>query len=93
LHVHQLDLNDNRFGATLLHARYLRMFESCAFMEATMGNNSTQGWAVLILMLAFTSLSVSLFYEGSIVFLVLAVVIMAGAISLFRKAKALEDQR
>lgn len=57
-----------------------------------MGNNSTQGWAVLILMLAFTFLSLSLFYGGSIVFLVLAVVTMAGAITLFRKAKALETQ-
>ena len=57
-----------------------------------MGNNSTQGWAVLTLMLAFTSLSISLFYGGSILFFVLALVIMAGAISLFRKAKALENQ-
>jgi hypothetical protein len=61
-------------------------------MEATMGNNSTQGWAVLILMLAFTCLSVSLFYGGSVIFLVLAVAMMAGAISLFLKAKALENQ-
>ena len=57
-----------------------------------MGNNSTQGWAVLILMLAFTFLSLSLFYGGSILFLVLAVASMAGAISLFRKAKELESR-
>jgi len=58
----------------------------------TMGNNSTQGWAVLILMLAFTFLSISLFYGGSILFLVLAVASLAGAISLFRKAKELENR-
>ena len=56
-----------------------------------MGNNSTQGLGVLILCLAFTFLSISLFYEGSIVFLVLAVVTMAGSIVVFRKAKALEQ--
>ena len=56
-----------------------------------MGSNSTQGWAVLVLLLAFTWLSISLFYEGSIVFLLLAVVTMAGAIALFRKAKPLEN--
>jgi hypothetical protein len=58
-----------------------------------MGSNSTQGWAVLVLLLAFTALSISLFFEGSIVFLLLAVVTMAGAIALFRKAKPLEHQR
>jgi hypothetical protein len=61
-------------------------------MEATMGNNSTQGWAVLVLMLAFTWLSLSLFYDGNIVFLLLAIVTMAGSISLFRKAKVLEER-
>jgi len=58
-----------------------------------MGNNSMQGWAVLVLLLAFTWLSISLFQEGSIVFLLLAVVTMAGSIALFLKAKPLEDQR
>ena len=57
-----------------------------------MGNNSTQGLAVLILLVAFTFLSVSLFYGGSILFLVLAVATMAGSIVLFLKAKALEQQ-
>jgi hypothetical protein len=33
-----------------------------------------------------------LFYGGSILFLVLAVASMAGAISLFRKAKELENR-
>ena len=57
-----------------------------------MGSNSTQGWALLVLLLAFTFLSISLFYGGSIVFLLLAVVTMAGSIAMFRKAKPLEDQ-
>jgi hypothetical protein len=61
-------------------------------MEATMGNNSLQGWAVLTLMLAFTWLSISLFYEGNIVFLLLAIVTMGGSIAMFRKAKLLEEQ-
>lgn len=57
-----------------------------------MENNSTQGWAVLVLLLAFTWLSISLFYGGSIVFLLLAVVTMAASIALFLNAKALENQ-
>jgi Flp pilus assembly protein TadB len=61
-------------------------------VEAAMENNSTQGWAVLILLLAFTFLSISLFYGGSLIFLLLAVVTMAVAIVVFRKAKALENQ-
>ena len=57
-----------------------------------MGNNSTQGLAVLVLLVAFTFLSISLFYGGSIVALLLAVVTMAASIAMFRKAKALENQ-
>jgi len=57
-----------------------------------MGNNSSQGLALLVLLLAFTWLSLSLFYEGNIVFLLLAVVTMAASIMMFRKAKTLEDQ-
>jgi hypothetical protein len=60
-------------------------------MEVAMGSNSTQEWAVLILLLAFTWLSISLFYEGSLVFLLLAVVTMGAAIALFLKAKPLES--
>jgi len=59
-------------------------------MEAVMGSNSTQGWALLLLLLAFTLLSISLFQGGSLVFLLLAVVTMAGAIAVFLKAKPLE---
>ena len=58
-----------------------------------MGNNSAQGVALLVLLLAFTWLSLSLFYDGNIVFLLLAIVTMAGSIALFRKAKPLENQR
>jgi hypothetical protein len=61
-------------------------------MEAGMGNNSQQGLGVLVLLLAFTFLSVSLFYEGSIIFLVLALATMAGSIAIFRKAKPLEER-
>ena len=57
-----------------------------------MGNNSQQGLGVLVLILAFTFLSVSLFYEGSSIFLVLALATMAGSIAIFRKAKPLEEQ-
>ena len=57
-----------------------------------MGNNSKQGWAVLVLLLAFTWLGISLFYDGSMVFLLLAVVTMGAAIALFLKAKPLETQ-
>jgi len=56
-----------------------------------MGSNSTQGWALLILLLAFTFLSLALFYEGSFVFLLLAAVTMAGSIAMFLKAKPLEN--
>jgi hypothetical protein len=57
-----------------------------------MGNNSLQGWAVLVLMLAFTWLSIAMFYGGSILFLLLAIVTMGASISMFLKAKPLENQ-
>jgi hypothetical protein len=57
-----------------------------------MGNNSTQGLAVLVLLVAFTLLSISMFYGGNIVALLLAVVTMGASIAMFRKAKALENQ-
>jgi ABC-type sugar transport system permease subunit len=57
-----------------------------------MGNNSTQGLAVLVLLVAFTFLSISLFYGGSIVALLLALLTMGASITLFRKAKAFENQ-
>jgi hypothetical protein len=57
-----------------------------------MENNSTQGLAVLVLLLAFTFLSIGMFYGGNILAILLAVVTMGGAIMLFRGAKA-ESQR
>lgn len=57
-----------------------------------MGSNSTQGWALLVLFLAFTFLSLGLFYDGSILFLLLAAVTMAGSIAIFLKVKPLEDR-
>ena len=57
-----------------------------------MGSNSAQGWALLVLFLAFTFLSIGMLYDGSIVLLLLGVVTMAGAIAMFRKAKPLEEQ-
>jgi hypothetical protein len=59
-------------------------------MEAAMGSNSLQGWALLVLLVAFTLLSISLFYGGNVVAFLLAVVTMAASIAMFRKAKALE---
>jgi hypothetical protein len=63
-----------------------------ALTEVAMENNSAQGLALLVLVVAFVFLSISLFYGGSIVALLLAIVTMAGAIAMFRKAKALETQ-
>ncbi len=55
-----------------------------------MGSNSLQGWAVLAMLVAFTALSLSMFYGGSILWLVVFVAALAFSVSLFRKAKALD---
>jgi len=57
-----------------------------------MGNNSTQGLALLVLLVAFTLLSIAMFYGGSIIALLLAVLAMGASIGMFLKAKALENQ-
>jgi hypothetical protein len=57
-----------------------------------MGNNSTQGLALLVLLIAFTFLSIAMFYGGNIIALLLAVLTMGASIGMFRKAKALENQ-
>ena len=57
-----------------------------------MGNNSAQGVALLVLLLAFTFLSIGMFYEGNIIFLALGVLAMAVSVSMFRKIKPLENQ-
>jgi len=56
-----------------------------------MENNSTQGLAVLVLLVAFTFLSTALFYGGNLIALLLAVVTMGASIAMFRKAKAMEN--
>lgn len=56
-----------------------------------MGSNSTQGWALLLLFLAFTGLSISLYQGGSILFLILAVATMGASVAMFLKVKALEQ--
>jgi len=66
--------------------------QTCRKRRLCMGSNSTQGWALLVLFLAFTFLSVALFYDGSILFLLLAAVTMAGSIAMFLKVKPLENQ-
>ena len=57
-----------------------------------MANNSTQGLGLLYLLVAFTLLSISLFYAGNIVALLLAIVMMGVSIVTLRKAKPLENQ-
>jgi hypothetical protein len=57
-----------------------------------MENNSSQGLAVLVLLVAFTFLSIAMFYGGNIVGLLLAAVTLAASIAMFRRAKALENQ-
>jgi hypothetical protein len=59
--------------------------------EVSMGNNSTQGLAVLVLMVAFLFLSIGMFYGGSLVFVLLALVTIGAAIAMFRKVKPLEE--
>ena len=56
-----------------------------------MGANSQQGVALLVLLLAFTFLSIAMFYDGNFVVLLLAVVTFAASIAMFRKAKVLES--
>ena len=55
-----------------------------------MGSNSLQGWAVLIMLAAFTALSLSFYLDGSILWLLIFVVAFAGSIAVFLKAKPLE---
>ena len=55
-----------------------------------MGSNSLQGWGVLAMLVAFTALSISLFDDGSMLWLALFVVALVGSIALFLKAKPLE---
>ena len=58
-----------------------------------MGSNSMQGVALLVLLMAFTFLSIALYFGGSILFLLLAVVTMAAAVTMFLRIKPLENER
>ena len=55
-----------------------------------MGANSTQGWASLLLLVAFTCLSGSMFAGGSFVLLAIFAASLVGSVSLFVKARPWE---
>ena len=55
-----------------------------------MGAHSTQGWAVLLFLVAFTFLGWSLFAEGSLVFLLLFIVAATASVAIFLKSKPWE---
>jgi hypothetical protein len=56
-----------------------------------MGSNSLQGWAVLVMLVAFTALSLALFQDGSLLWMLVFLVAMGGSIALFLKAKPLDS--
>ena len=62
------------------------------FMEESMGANSTQGVAVMLVLIAFTCLSLSLFNGFSIIYLLGFLVALGASVSLFLKAKPWEHQ-
>ena len=55
-----------------------------------MGSNSLQGWALFVMLLAFTALSVAFAHGGSLLWLLVFVVALGFSIALFLKAKPLE---
>ncbi len=55
-----------------------------------MGANSTQGWAILLFLVAFTFLGGALFADGSILFVLLFLASAGASIALFLKAKPWE---
>ena len=64
--------------------------EPCA-KGGSVGANSQQGVALLVLFLSFTLASIGMFKDGNVIFLLLAVVTFAASIAMFRKAKPLEQ--
>ena len=56
-----------------------------------MGNNSTQGIAVLLCLLAFTFLSGAFYTGGNVLFLLLSVASFVASVVLFRKCKPWEN--
>jgi hypothetical protein len=55
-----------------------------------MGANSLQGTALLIFLVAFTFLGMALYFDGSLLLLLLFLVGLAASVALFLKAKPLE---
>ena len=53
--------------------------------------NSTQGLAVLVFLIAFLFLSLGLFNDGSVLYLLAFVVSLGASLGLFLKAKALTE--
>ena len=51
--------------------------------------NSTQGFAILVFLAAFTCLSVAMFEDGNILMLLLFVIGLGASLALFLKAKAI----
>ena len=68
----------------------MRIFEN-SFTERHMGNNSTQGMAVLLFLLSFTFLGGALYTGGSILFLLLFLGGFVASIAMFLKCKPLEN--
>ena len=56
-----------------------------------MGANSTQGWAVLLSLVAFTFLGLAIYAEGNFLFILLSLVALGASIGMFRKIKPLEN--
>ena len=55
-----------------------------------MGANSTQGVAVMLFLVAFTLLSMALFNDGSVLYLVGFLVALGASVALFLKARPWE---
>ena len=55
-----------------------------------MGANATQGWAILLFLVAFTFLAGAMFAGGNILFVLLFLVCVGASIALFLKCKPWE---
>jgi hypothetical protein len=71
-------------------SRRLRIFIN-SFVERDMGNNSTQGIAVLLFLLSFTFLGGALYTGGNILFLLLFLGGFVASIAVFLKCKPMEN--
>ena len=56
-----------------------------------MGSNTTQGWGLVLFLVAFTCLAGALFYDGNLLLVLAFIVGTAASIALFLKAKPLEQ--